>query len=65
MPASDRKRALDCQKVLLFDKEVFAELNARFQSERAFILFCVFYSARVMRSSRQLPAPKRASIACR
>ena len=25
----------------------------------------LFYSARVMRSSRQLPAPKRASIACR
>ena len=42
-PASYRKRALGCQKVLLFDKEVFAELNARFQSE-AGIHF--IYSAR-------------------
>ena len=64
-PASSRKRALDCQKVFLFDKVVFAELNARFHRKRAFILFCAFYSAPVMRSSRQEPGPKRASIACR
>ena len=41
-PASYRKRALDCKKVLLFDKEVFAELNARFQPEAGVL----FYSAR-------------------
>jgi len=40
MPASGRKRALDCQKVLLFDKEVFAELNARFQSEAGVYFIC-------------------------